>query len=52
LIPASFGVRIVSNSVGTLNDDGSITLQIENRGAEGESYIATRTTMRGVRRAD
>jgi len=52
LIPASFGVRIESTSVGTVNDDGSITLEIENRPAEGESYIPTRTTVRGVRRAD
>ncbi len=52
LIPATFGVRIVSTSVGTVNDDGSITLQIENRAAEGESYIPTKTTVRGVRRPD
>ena len=52
LVPPSFGVRILSSSVGTLNDDGTITLEIENRGAEGESYIPTKTTVRGVRRTD
>lgn len=52
LVPPSFGVRIVSTSVGTVNEDGSISLEIENRGAEGEDYIPTRTTVRGVRRAD
>ena len=52
LVPPSFGVRIVSTSTGTVNDDGSLTLEIENRAAEGQEYIPTRTTVRGERRAD
>lgn len=49
LIPPSFGVRVVSTTEGTVKEDGSIELQLENRGAEGEEYVPTRTRVKGVR---
>jgi len=48
LIPPAFGVRIVSSSKGTVSDDGSLQVEIENQPAEGESYRPTRTKLRGV----
>lgn len=52
LVPPSFGVRVVSTARGTVNDDGSIEFQLENRAAEGEEYTPTRTVVRGVRAPD
>ncbi len=52
LVPATFGVRILSTAMGTVKDDGRIEFQLENRGAEGEEYIPTRTTVTGARIAD
>lgn len=49
MVPPAFGVRIVSDSTGTANPDGSLTFHLENRGAEGEAYLPTRTEVRGVR---
>ncbi len=48
MVPPSFGVRVVSNATGELKPDGSLELIMENRGAEGEDYIPTRTVVKGV----
>ncbi len=48
-VPRTVGPRLVSTNVGRLEEDGSITLEIENVPAEGESYSPTHTTLRGVR---
>lgn len=48
-VPRIVTTRLVSNSVATIAADGSITLDIENRGAEGEDYRATRTHATGRR---
>ena len=49
-LPRHYGPRITSNSTTRLNDDGSLTIEIESRAAEGEKdYRATRTTVRGTR---
>lgn len=50
-VPRIVTTRLVSSSVATVRPDGSITIDIENRGAEGEDYDATRTHMTG-RRSD
>lgn len=52
LVPATFGVRILSTAVGTVTDDGRIEFEIENRGAEGEDYIPTVTNVTGQRLLD
>jgi hypothetical protein len=44
-----YGPRLVSESVATLKQDGSIVIEIENRGAEGEQYAPTRTRVSGQR---
>jgi hypothetical protein len=49
LVPPSFGVRVVSTAEGTVQGDGTLAFQLENRGAEGEDYVPTRTTVTGVR---
>lgn len=49
LVPHSFGVRVVSNAEGTIKSDGSLEFHLENRGAKGEAYIPTRTSVTGVR---
>lgn len=50
MVPPSYGVRIVSSSLGSIDEDGGLAIEIESRGAEGEEdYRPTRTTMRGQR---
>jgi hypothetical protein len=48
-VPRIVGPRIVSSSVGKVEEDGTITIEIENRPAEGEDYPPTRTILRGSR---
>lgn len=48
-VPRTVGPRIVSTNVGRLEEDGSITIEIESRPAAGETYVATHTTLRGAR---
>jgi hypothetical protein len=48
-VPRMTTTRIVSNSLATVQPDGSIEIEIENRAAEGELYDATRTRMLGFR---
>jgi hypothetical protein len=48
-IPRSVTTRIVSESVGLLSPDGSITVDIVNRAAPGEIYLSTRSRMSGKR---
>jgi hypothetical protein len=48
-LPRSYGPRITSRSVTTLNEDGTLTIEIENEGAEGSDYRGTRTSVTGVR---
>jgi hypothetical protein len=52
LVPSTFGVRVVSNGTGELKPDGTLEFTMENRGAEGEDYIPTRTVVKGVRAKD
>lgn len=49
MVPPAFGVRIVSEGTGELKPDGTLEFTMENRGAEGEEYVPTRTTVSGVR---
>lgn len=48
MVPPSFGVRVLSTATGELKPDGSLEFIMENRGAEGEDYIPTRTVVKGV----
>jgi hypothetical protein len=52
MVPPSFGVRVVSNATGEVKPDGSLEFIMENRGAEGEDYIPTRTVVKGIRAQD
>ena len=52
LVPPSFGIRVVSTAQGEIKPDGSIEFQLENRAAEGEEYVPTRTRVTGVRIVD
>jgi hypothetical protein len=47
-VPRFVGPRVVSETVTTFGDDGSVEIEIETRGEEGESYVATRTTLAGT----
>ncbi len=48
--PRLVSARIVSNSVGEFQDDGTLHIEIESKAAEGElDYQSTRTKMRGKR---
>ncbi|MEX2208471.1 MAG: hypothetical protein WEF50_19810 [Myxococcota bacterium] len=46
-VPRRVGTRIVSTTKGTLAEDGTISLEIESEPAPGETYAATRTTLKG-----
>ena len=46
--PRAVGARIVSTSVAKLEDDGRLTIEIENKPEQGERYPPTRTTLRGA----
>ncbi len=49
-VPRITTKRLVNSLKGTIQDDGSIVVESENIGAEGESdYRPTRTTLRGTR---
>jgi hypothetical protein len=48
-VPRMTTARIVSSSRATIQPDGSIEIEIENRGAEGEDYEPTRTRLFGSR---
>ena len=45
-------ILVVSDATGEVKPDGSIEFTMENRGAEGEDYIPTRTVVKGVRAQD
>ena len=46
-VPRRVGTRIVSTTKGTLAEDGTISLEIESEPAPGQTYAATRTTLKG-----
>jgi hypothetical protein len=48
-LPRHYGPRITSRSTSRINEDGSLTTEIENEAAAGQSYRGTRTTLRGMR---
>jgi hypothetical protein len=48
-IPRQVSTRLISDSVTTIARDGSVTIQTDSRGEEGEEYSPTRTTLRGSR---
>ncbi len=48
-IPRTVSTRIVSTTVGRIEDDGTLTIEIVSVPAEGETYVATRTSLRGSR---
>jgi len=48
-IPRTTTTRLVSTSVTSIANDGTVEIIIENEGAAGESYRPTRTTLRGYR---
>ena len=48
-IPRIVGARIVSTSVSEVRPDGSVVIDLENRPAENEDYLPTRTRLTGTR---
>ena len=48
-IPRITSTRIVSNSVSSIEADGSVVIHIENKPAAGEDYASSRTVLRGIR---
>ena len=48
-LPRTYGPRITSQSTSRLEADGSLTIEITNEAEEGQSYLSTRTTVRGAR---
>jgi hypothetical protein len=51
-VPRTTTRRIVSASVTTVAEDGSVQVEIESNPAQGEVYSPTRTTLRGTRVSD
>jgi hypothetical protein len=51
-VPRTTTKRIVSASVTTVAEDGSVQVEIESNPAQGEVYSPTRTTLRGNRISD
>jgi hypothetical protein len=49
--PRQVSARIVSTTLGRVLADGTISVEIESKGAASDAYTPTRTTLRG-RRAD
>jgi hypothetical protein len=45
----AFIPRLISDSVTTIARNGSVTIQTDSRGEEGEDYAPTRTTLHGSR---
>ncbi len=48
-IPRHVSARLISDSVTTIARNGSVTIQTDSRGEEGEDYAPTRTTLHGSR---
>ena len=48
-IPRHVSTRLISDSITTIARDGSVVIQTDSRGEEGEDYAPTRTTLRGTR---
>jgi hypothetical protein len=48
-IPRRVSTRLVSDTVTTIANDGSVAIRTDSRGEEGEDYSPTRTTLRGTR---
>ena len=48
-VPRNVGPRLISTTTGQIAKDGTLTIEIENEGAEGQVYAATHTTLRGTR---
>ncbi len=48
-VPRTVTTRLVSKSVTTIADDGTVMITIENQPAEGEQYAPSITTLRGRR---
>ncbi len=51
-VPRFVGPRILSKSVGTLQDDSTLVIEVENEAEPGETYPPTRTTLRGKKLPD
>jgi hypothetical protein len=48
-IPRVVGPRLVSDWTARLERDGTLVVELANRGEEGEDYVPTKTTLRGRR---
>lgn len=48
-IPRMVTARVVSVSKTVIEDDGSVSIELENRAADGASYAPTRTRLNGTR---
>jgi hypothetical protein len=48
-LPRTFGPRIASTTVATIEPDGTITIEIQSKQAGDQVYPPTRTTLRGAR---
>jgi hypothetical protein len=51
-VPRVVGARLVSTSISDIAPDGTIVIELENRPAEGEDYLPTRTRLTGTRMPD
>jgi len=51
-VPRQVSTRIVSDSHATINADGTISIELENRPDEGQRYVPTRTRLTGHRSGD
>lgn len=48
-IPRTVGPRLVSDWTARLERDGTLVVELRNRGEEGEEYAPTKTTLKGKR---
>ena len=48
-IPRHVSTRLISDSLTSIARNGSVTIQTDSRGEQGEDYAPTRTTLRGSR---
>jgi hypothetical protein len=48
-VPRTTTTRIVSKSLTTIANDGSVEIEIKSSGDEGDTYAPTRTVLRGAR---
>lgn len=46
-VPRQVSTRIISKTKGTLADDGTIAIEIESEPEAGQTYAATKTTLKG-----